>query len=110
ETVYNPKKMSAERLDEAIYELRHIAARENWVWKRTMRTLWRTRSLSTAAFIHGMNVGWKRMAKIQSPRDEARFGLHLMENLRTKLIRKAFGMFQPPWAPTRLSVQAAVGA
>ena len=110
ETVYTPKNMTAERLDEAIYELRRIAARENWVWKRTMRTLWRTRSLSTAAFIHGMNVGWKRMAKVQAPRDEARFGLHLVENLRTELIRKAFGMFQPAWAPTRLSVQAAAGA
>lgn len=107
ETVYHPRNMTAERLDEAIYELRHIAARENWVWKRTLRTLWRTRSLTTAAFIHGMNIGWKRMAKIQAPRDEERFGVHLMESLRTTLIRKAFGMFQAKWIPTRLSVQAA---
>jgi hypothetical protein len=33
-----------------------------------------------------------------------------MENLRTTLIRKAFGMFQGQWIPTRLSVQAAAGA
>lgn len=109
ETVYNPRNMTAEKLDEAIYELRHLAARENWVWKRTLRTLWRTRSLSTAAFIHGMNVGWKRMAKVQSPRDEERFGLHLAENPRTTVIRKAFRMFQTKWAPTRLSLQGAVG-
>lgn len=105
ETVYNPKNMTAEKLDEAIFELRHLAARESWVWKRTIRTLWRTRSLSTAAFIHGMNVGWKRMAKIQSPRDEERFGLHIGESERTTRIRQAFRMFQRKWAPTSLSVQ-----
>lgn len=110
ETVYHPRNMTAERLDEAIYELRHIAARENWVWKRTLRTLWRTKSLTTAAFIHGMNAGWKRMARVQAPRDEERFGLHLIENLRTNLIRKAFGMFQSKSIPTRLSLQAAAGA
>jgi radical SAM superfamily enzyme YgiQ (UPF0313 family) len=107
ETVYHPRNMTAQRLDEAIYELRHIAARENWVWKRTLRTLWRTRSLATAAFIHGMNIGWKRMARIQAPRDEERFGVHLIESLRTSVIRKAFCMFQGKWAPTRQCVQAA---
>jgi radical SAM superfamily enzyme YgiQ (UPF0313 family) len=105
ETVYNPRNMTAEKLDEAIFELRHLAARESWVWKRTIRTLWRTRSLSTAAFIHGMNVGWKRMAKIQSPRDEERFGLHIDESLRTTRIRQAFRMFQRKWVPAGLSVQ-----
>lgn len=110
ETVYHPRNMTAQRLDEAIYELRHIAARENWVWKRTMRTLWRTRSLTTAAFIHGMNIGWKRMARVQAPRDEARFGLHLIESLRTSRIREAFGMFQSRWVPARLGLQAAAAA
>ena len=109
ETVYHPRNMTAQRLDEVIYELRHIAARENWVWKRTLRTLWRTGSLGAAAFIHGMNVGWKRMARVQAPRDQARFGLHPIENLRTSRIRDAFAMFQPNLAPVRLSVQAAVG-
>lgn len=111
ETVYHPKNMTAEKLDEAIYELRHIAARENWVWKRTLRTLWRTRSLTTAAFIHGMNLGWKRMAKVQAPRDEERFGVQLVESLRTSRIREAFGMFQAKYIPARLSVQgSAAGA
>jgi hypothetical protein len=105
ETVYHPKNMSAAKLDEAIYELRHIAARENWVWKRTARTLWRTRSLTTALFIHGMNVGWKRMAKVQAPRDEQRYGVHLQESVRTSLIRRAFGLFHKQWIPTPLSVQ-----
>ena len=74
ETVYQPKLMTARELDEAIYELRHAAAYESWVLKRAIRTLIRTRSLSTALFVLGMNRGWKRMAKIQAPRDQRRFG------------------------------------
>ncbi len=74
ETVYRPKNMTARELDEAIYELRHAAAKENWVIKRAIRTLIRTRSLTTASFVLGMNRGWKRMAKIQAPRDRQRFG------------------------------------
>jgi len=105
ETVYHPKNMTSAELDKAIFELRHIAAREPWVWKRTLRTLWRTRSLTTAMFIHGMNAGWKRMAKIQAPRDEERYGVKLNESTRTGVIRKAFGLFQGQWIPTRLSVQ-----
>ncbi len=75
ETVYRPKNMTARELDEAIYELRHAAAKENWVIKRAIRTLIRTRSLTTASFVLGMNRGWKRMAKIQAPHDQRRFGL-----------------------------------
>ncbi|TWT45457.1 biotin synthase [Phycisphaerae bacterium RAS1] len=74
ETVYQPKNMSPRELDEAIYELRHAAAKESWVIKRAVRTFFRTRSLTTALFVHGMNQGWKRMAKIQAPRDAERFG------------------------------------
>ena len=74
ETVYRPKNMTARELDEAIYELRHAAAKENWVVKRALRTLIRTRSLTTASFVLGMNRGWKRMAKIQAPHDQRRFG------------------------------------
>ncbi len=80
ETVYRPKNMTARELDEAIYELRHAAAKENWVIKRAVRTLIRTRSLTTALFVLGMNRGWKRMAKIQVPRDQRRFGFTPIEN------------------------------
>jgi radical SAM superfamily enzyme YgiQ (UPF0313 family) len=111
ETVYHPRNLTAARLDEMIYELRHIAARESWVWKRTLLTLWRTRSLLAAGFIHGMNIGWKRMAKIQAPRDAERFGLHLVESLRSSRIREAFGMFQDKWIPAPLSIpDVAAGA
>ncbi len=110
ETVYQPRKMTARRLDEMIYELRHLAARERWVWKRTLRTLWRTRSVLTAGFIHGMNVGWKRMAEVQAPRDAERFGLHLIESLRSSRIREAFRMFQSKWIPAQLIAPSATAA
>ncbi len=90
ETVYHPRKMSAEKLDEVIYELRHAAASTSWVWLRTLRTLWMTRSVTSAAFIHGMNTGWKRMARYQLPKDEARFGFTPHSNSRTRKLRDAF--------------------
>jgi len=74
ETVYHPKKMTAEKLDETVFEVRHAAANMPWVWKRTIKTFLRTRSVTTAIFIHGMNSGWKRMARVQAPKDQARFG------------------------------------
>ena len=90
ETVYNPKRMSAQKLDETIYELRYEAARTAWVWRRTLRTLWMTRSLTGALFIHGMNKGWKRLAKMQLVRDEERFGFKPRRNARTRKLRDAF--------------------
>lgn len=90
ETVYHPRKLSAQKLDEVIYELRHAAANTPWVWRRTLRTLWMTRSLTSAAFIHGMNTGWKRMARIQLPRDEARFGFSPRRNARTQKLQDVF--------------------
>jgi radical SAM superfamily enzyme YgiQ (UPF0313 family) len=74
ETVYNPAKMTARQLDQTIYELRQTAAQVSWVWKRTLRTLWATRSISTAFFVHGMNKGFARMARVQAPTDAKRFG------------------------------------
>jgi len=90
ETVYHPRQISAQRLDEMIYELRHTAATVPWVWRRTLRTLWRTRSLTTALFIHGMNKGWKRMAQIQVPKDRERFGYIPAMSRRLSKIRAAF--------------------
>jgi radical SAM superfamily enzyme YgiQ (UPF0313 family) len=97
ETVYHPKGMTAARLDETIYELRKTAAEEDWVWKRTLKALWRTRSLSTAIFVHGMNKGFARMAKVQAPRDAERFGfLPHDENGRTEKLRRAFAFRHGP--------------
>jgi radical SAM superfamily enzyme YgiQ (UPF0313 family) len=74
ETVYYPRNMTARELDEAIYELRYAAANQNWVFKRSLRTFLRTRSLTTTLFVHGMNKGWKRLARMQAPHDGRRFG------------------------------------
>ena len=66
------------------------------MWKRTLRTLLRTRSLTSAIFIHGMNKGWKRMAKLQVPTDRERFGYMLNDNGesdRMRRIRRAFKLF-----------------
>lgn len=92
ETVYHPRRMTAAELDEAIYELRHAAARQPWVWKRALRSLVRTRSLSTALFVYGMNRGWKRMARIQAPHDAERFGLAPPRSARMDRINHAFRM------------------
>ncbi len=92
ETIYNPARMSARELDEAIYELRYAAAKTNWVWKRALRTLLRTRSLTTALFVLGMNRGWKRMARIQAPHDERRFGFTPRMSPRMKKVLAAFQM------------------
>ena len=94
ETVYRPERMTPEELDEAIFELRHSAATEPWVWKRTLHTLLRTRSLTAAIFIHGMNRGWKRMARIQAPQDAKKYA-HLLKGngasaARMAKLRKAF--------------------
>ncbi|MGE0482083.1 MAG: radical SAM protein [Phycisphaerae bacterium] len=99
ETVYQPRNMTPRQLDEAIYELRHAAATQSWVFKRAVRTLLRTRSLTTALFVYGMNQGWKRMAKIQAPHDERRFGFKPAQTPRVARIRDSFRMhWRSSWA------------
>ena len=92
ETVYHPKKMTARQLDETIYELRQAAATQNWVWKRTLKSLWRTRSLSTAFFVHGINTQFAHLAKAITFRDAERFGFRLAQNERTQKIRRAMAL------------------
>jgi radical SAM superfamily enzyme YgiQ (UPF0313 family) len=91
ETVYHPRRMTAQRLDETIYELRQAAATENWAWKRTLKSLWRTRSLSTALFVHGINTKFTRLARALAPQDALRFG-PLQPSLRLAKIRQAMAL------------------
>jgi radical SAM superfamily enzyme YgiQ (UPF0313 family) len=92
ETVFKPARMTAQELDEAMYKLRCAAAGERWVWKRTLRTLWSTRSLTTAIFVHGMNNGFKRLARQRVAEDCKRFGrIYAPHELDPKL-RQAFTM------------------
>ncbi len=90
DTVFTPARMSAGTLDQTIHELRYLAANRPWVWPRTIRSLLMNRSLTTALFVHGMNRGWKRMAKKQIPRDEARFGPVCTTSERFRRLVKAF--------------------
>lgn len=92
ETVYQPKGMTAQELDESIFELRHAAANEPWVLKRAVRTFVRTRSISTALFVLGMNRGWKRMARVQAPLDGERFGNVPQASARFDKILSSFRM------------------
>lgn len=92
ETVFKPARMTAEQLDEAMYKLRCAAAVEKWVWKRTLRTLWSTRSITTALFVHGMNKGWKRLAKKQVAEDSRRFGKVYAPHELDLRLRQAFTM------------------
>ena len=89
ETVYHPRGMTARELDESIYELRREAGRGSWVWKRTLKSLLRTRSLSTAGFVHGMNRKFAGLARAIAPHDAERFSFVPRHNARTAKIRRA---------------------
>jgi len=93
ETVYDPAKMAFEKLDEIIYEMYHAAAHEPWVWKRTLKTLLRTRSLSTAIFTHQTNAGFKKLAIGQAARSRDVCGYEPTDNERTRKLRKACSFF-----------------
>lgn len=90
ETVYTPAKMTARRLDETIYELRKAAATQHWVLKRTLKSFWWTKSLTTTLFVNGMNGAWVSLAKGQVPHDEKRLGYTIVPCDRTEKIRKSF--------------------
>ena len=93
ETVFTPIKMSTRRLDEVICEMYQAAATEPWVWKRTLKSLLRTRSLSTAVFVHQTNVGFKKLAVSQANLNLERLGYKPTDNKRTRKLRKACSLF-----------------
>jgi hypothetical protein len=45
--------------------------------------------LAAAAFIHEVNKGWKRMARLRLPKDEERFRFTPQTSQRTARLRKA---------------------
>ena len=92
ETVYRPAKMTSRELDQAVFEIRKAAAGSAWVWKRTLKSLWRNRSLTTALFVHGMNQGWARMARAQMATDESHYAPPTGGE-RAEKIRRAFAFF-----------------
>ncbi len=73
ETVFKPKRMTAQQMDEAIFLFRRAAVERKWVLRRTIKSLFYTKSLSTAIFVHGMNKGFYELAKVAVARDKDRF-------------------------------------
>ncbi len=92
ETVYQPAGMDAKSLDRAMYEIRRLAMKRSWVWKRTLRTLWTTRSLTTALFVHGMNRAWSDLARACKERDRTEFAGWQPPPDRAEQLRLAFSM------------------
>jgi hypothetical protein len=90
ETVFQPKLITPRRLDEMVYELRQVAAQEKWVWKRTLKTLWQTKSIAATVFVHIMNTTWARLAKNQVPVDRERFGYVPPESPRLEMLRRSY--------------------
>ncbi len=87
DTVYTPDGMTREDMDTAVSELRQIAATVPWVWKRTLKALYKTRSLTTALFVHGMNKGFMQLAKQQLSSELERFG-PMQDTPRTRSLRR----------------------
>jgi radical SAM superfamily enzyme YgiQ (UPF0313 family) len=77
-TVIKPGKMTAQEMDEATFLFRRAACERPWVLKRTLKSLWKTKSLTTALFVHGMNKGFRRVAAGQVREDAKRFP-HLLK-------------------------------
>ncbi|MGE3181568.1 MAG: radical SAM protein, partial [Phycisphaerae bacterium] len=92
DTVYQPKNMSPRDLDEAIFEIRHGAAIKPWVTKRALRTFLRTKSISTAGFVYGMNRGWKNLARAQAAIDQTALGHEAQPSQRLNKVFESFKM------------------
>lgn len=93
ETVYEPKRMTAGRLDATIRELRVAAAKVPWVWKRTLRSFLRTGSLTTSIFVHESNKLWATLARKQMIRDTCPLDTDAAAAQRMKKIRRSFSLF-----------------
>jgi len=89
ETIYRPRGMTSRQLDEAIYELRHAAATHSWVWKRTLRTMLETRSVSTACFVHAINRKFVNLARAITVADDNPGKFCPKINPRTQKIKHA---------------------
>jgi len=90
ETVFRPQRMDPRQLDESMYEMRRLAAGRKWVWKRSIKTLLKTRSLATTLFVHGVNDGWRRMALALRTRDEQTFAGTYTPEHRMAILRKCY--------------------
>lgn len=72
-TVFKPKRMTANELDEAMFLFRRGAIERPWVLKRTIKSFFKTRSWTSALFVHNTNKGFVKMGKVQVAEDAKRF-------------------------------------
>ena len=93
ETVYEPRNVTARRLDETMYGLRKTAAEKPWPLKRALKSFWRTRSLSTTLFVYGMNRGWAHMARGMVARDRQRFDHVRIDPAHAEKYRLAYALW-----------------
>lgn len=99
ETVYNPVKMTYKNLDESIFELRKAAKSKMWVIKRTLKTFWLTKSITTALFVHGMNWAWSNLAKGLYQRDEKKFSYLETPPARWAVLKQSLKLFAGKFIP-----------
>jgi hypothetical protein len=90
ETVFDPKKMTARQLDETMYEIRQLARSSGWAWKRGLRSLFRTKSITTALFVLGMNLAWVKLAKALCDFDKEKFKGYQTPPHRLEVLKKCF--------------------
>ena len=90
ETVFDPKRMTARQLDETMYEIRQLARTPGWAWKRCLRSLLRTKSITTALFVLGMNLAWVKLAKGLCDFDSEKFKGYQTPPHRLEVLKKCF--------------------
>lgn len=90
ETVFDPKRMTARQLDETMYEIRQLARHQGWAWKRAWKSLFLTRSLTTALFVLGMNLAWVKLAKALCDFDREKFKGYQTSEKRLEVLKKCF--------------------
>jgi radical SAM superfamily enzyme YgiQ (UPF0313 family) len=74
ETIFRPRKMTRYELDYHLFQVRSTGLRgKNSVFRKMLRTLWRTRSLETALIARAMNANYRRIGKFFIDRDRDRF-------------------------------------
>ncbi|HMF17669.1 MAG TPA: radical SAM protein [Gemmataceae bacterium] len=76
ETIFRPAKMTRYELDHALYQVRSLGLRgRNSVFRKMLRTFWRTKSIETALCARGINSNYRRIIRYFVKRDRERFSV-----------------------------------
>lgn len=92
-TVFTPKNMTSRELDQSVWEWHHASAdKVLWPLFRAFRTLWKTRSLTTAAFVFEMNRRFRKITAEMAPQAVRDFEFRPELNDRTRRIRRSLSI------------------